>query len=107
VDSEASLAPHDSVATTIGSATNIAAPTRSYDDQVVIVKAGETLTQIVLHHLGRFSRQTIQQIQELNPGLTPDHIEIGQRIRLPGRAEEFVPLRAEKGARSVSTFVRE
>jgi general secretion pathway protein A len=51
---------------------------------VVVVDAGQDLRQISLLYLGRYSIEIVQQIQSLNPQLLdPNHIEIGQQIRLP------------------------
>ena len=53
-------------------------------DGVVVVEAGQTLQQISLRYLGRYSTETVQQIQSLNPQLLdPNRIEVGQQIRLP------------------------
>jgi nucleoid-associated protein YgaU len=53
-------------------------------DGVVVVEAGQTLQQISLLYLGRYSTEIVQQIQSLNPQLLdPNHIEVGQQIRLP------------------------
>jgi hypothetical protein len=50
----------------------------------VVVQSGDTLHVIVLRTLGQDSRKLIEQIQKLNPVVTdPDHIEAGQKIRLP------------------------
>jgi hypothetical protein len=52
---------------------------------VVVVEAGQTLRQISLLYLGRYSVEIVQQIQSLNPQLLDlNHIEVGQQIRLPG-----------------------
>jgi LysM repeat protein len=51
---------------------------------VVVVEAGQTLQQISLLYLGRYSTEIVQQIQSLNPQLLdPNRIEVGQQIRLP------------------------
>lgn len=55
-------------------------------DGVVVVEAGQTLRQISLLYLGRYSTEIVQQIQSLNPQLLdPNHIEVGQQIRLPAQ----------------------
>ena len=56
---------------------------RLSEDRMVLVEARQTLRQICLRHLGRYSLRIVQQIQALNSGLDPNRIEIGQRIRLP------------------------
>jgi hypothetical protein len=50
---------------------------------MVLVEPRQTLRQICLRYLARYSLRIAQQIQALNPGLDPNRIEIGQRIRLP------------------------
>jgi type II secretory pathway predicted ATPase ExeA len=50
---------------------------------VVVVEAGQTLRQISLRYIGRYSLRTLEQIQALNPRLDPNRIEVGQRVRLP------------------------
>jgi general secretion pathway protein A len=51
---------------------------------VVVVEGGQTLQQISLLYLGRYSTQIVQQIRSLNPQvLDPNRIEVGQQIRLP------------------------
>jgi hypothetical protein len=50
----------------------------------VVVRSGETLRMIAFHTLGQDSGKIIEQIEKLNPAVTdPDHIEVGQEIRLP------------------------
>ena len=56
---------------------------RLSEDRIVAVEPRQTLRQICLRYLGRYSLRTLQQIQALNSGLDPNRIEIGQRIRLP------------------------
>jgi type II secretory pathway predicted ATPase ExeA len=51
----------------------------------ITVTPDQTLRDIAMQYLGGFDLQRLRQIQALNPKLTdPDHIEVGQRIRLPG-----------------------
>ena len=64
-------------------AIHVGLPNRSSDDRIAVVEPRQTLRQICLRHLGRYSLRTVQQIQALNSGLDPNRIEIGQRIRLP------------------------
>ena len=66
----------------IPQATPNALSTPSLRDQVAIVEPGQTLRKICLRHLGGYSLRIVQHIQALNPGLDPNHIEVGQRIRL-------------------------
>jgi nucleoid-associated protein YgaU len=57
----------------------------------VTVKPSQTLEDIAVHYLGGFDLQRLHQIQALNPKLTdPDHIEVGQKIWLPGPPREPV-----------------
>jgi type II secretory pathway predicted ATPase ExeA len=61
-----------------------AVPRALAKDGVVVVEAGQTLHQISLLYLGRYSTEIVQQIQSLNPQLLDtNHIEVGQQIRLP------------------------
>jgi type II secretory pathway predicted ATPase ExeA len=61
-----------------------AVPRPMAKDGVVVVEAGQTLRQISLLYLGRYSTEIVQQIQSLNPQLLdPNRIERGQQIRLP------------------------
>ncbi len=51
----------------------------------VTVAPSQTLKDIAVQYLGGFDLQRLHQIQALNPKLTdPDHIEVGQKIWLPG-----------------------
>jgi type II secretory pathway predicted ATPase ExeA len=56
---------------------------RLSEDRIVAVGPRQTLRQICLRYLGRYSLRTVQQIQALNSGLDPNRIEVGQGIRLP------------------------
>jgi general secretion pathway protein A len=59
---------------------------RSNDSETikVVVQSGETLRQIAFRTLGHDSGKLVEQIRQLNPTLTdPDHIVVGQEIRLP------------------------
>jgi hypothetical protein len=75
-------APESSVAKT-EPAIQVGLPNRSSDDHIAVVEPRQTLRQICLRYLGRYSLRTVQQIQALNSGLDPNRIKIGQRIRLP------------------------
>jgi type II secretory pathway predicted ATPase ExeA len=66
----------------ISPATPNTLPAAFLRDQVAIVEPGQTLRQICLRHLGRYSLRLVQHIEVLNPGLDPNHIEVGERIRL-------------------------
>ena len=57
-------------------------PARQY--QTVLVEQGDTLRQICLRYLGPFSNRLVEQIMVLNPHLkAPNHLDAGQRLRLP------------------------
>jgi general secretion pathway protein A len=61
-------------------------PARPSDVRVltVIVEKGATLRHLSLVYLNRFDPIALREIRALNPELTdPDHIELGQQIRLP------------------------
>jgi general secretion pathway protein A len=49
---------------------------------VAIVEPRKTLRQICLRHLGHYSLRIVRNIQALTPGLDPNHIDVGRRIRL-------------------------
>ena len=50
----------------------------------ILVEKDDTLRQLSLRYLGRFDLDALIQICTLNPEITnPDHIEAGQRIRIP------------------------
>jgi LysM repeat protein len=51
----------------------------------ITVQPNQKLQDISVQYLGGFDLKRLHQIQALNPKLTdPDHIEVGQKIRLPG-----------------------
>jgi type II secretory pathway predicted ATPase ExeA/phage tail protein X len=62
-------------------------PSRSSGDvevNTVVVQSGDNLRQIALRTVGRYSDRIIEQIRKLNPGMTdPNHLEVGQQVRLP------------------------
>jgi nucleoid-associated protein YgaU len=48
------------------------------------VRIGQTLMGICTERFGTCTAELLQQIHELNPSLKdPDHIEIGQDLRIP------------------------
>ena len=52
---------------------------------LITVESGQTLKDISYQYLGGYDRLRLQHIQALNPALIdPDHIEVGQKILLPG-----------------------
>ncbi len=60
---------------------------------LIVVQPDQTLSGISVRQVGSYDPKLAEQIQELNPDIkNPDHIEVGQRIRLPR------PLRDTKGA---------
>ena len=51
----------------------------------ITVQPHQKLEEISMQYLGGYDLERLHQIQALNPKLVdPDHIEIGQKIRLPG-----------------------
>jgi len=50
---------------------------------VVVVRPHQTLAEITRRYLGGYSTASVAKLRALNPGLNPDHIEVGQQIRLP------------------------
>lgn len=51
----------------------------------ITVKSDQSLQEISMRYLGGYDLQRLHQIQALNPKLTdPDHIEVEQKIWLPG-----------------------
>ena len=59
---------------------------RSVASQTVQVEPQQTLRGISLRYLGVYNPRVLNQILELNPRLNdPNHIEVGQRLRLPGQ----------------------
>jgi type II secretory pathway predicted ATPase ExeA len=50
----------------------------------VVVRSGDTLRQIALRTVGRYSSTLVERIQRLNPGMTnPNDLAVGQQVRLP------------------------
>jgi type II secretory pathway predicted ATPase ExeA/nucleoid-associated protein YgaU len=50
----------------------------------ITVEPNQTLQDIAMKYLGDFNLKRLHQIEALNPKLTdPDHIRLGQKIRLP------------------------
>jgi len=69
----------------------------------ITVKPDQTLRDIAIQYLGGYDLERLRQIQALNPKLTvPDHIEVGQKIWLPGSPPGLLGrgLRLPSGERS-------
>jgi hypothetical protein len=65
--------------------TIVAEPTPKTKPLEIKVEPDQRLQDISVKYLGGYDLQRLHQIQTLNPKLTdPDHIEVGQRLRLPG-----------------------
>jgi general secretion pathway protein A len=60
-------------------------PSSSKDDtNIVVVRSGDTLRQIALRTMGRYSDKIREEIRQLNPAIIdPNHVEIGQKVRVP------------------------
>ena len=62
----------------------VAAPHRDSEIESVTVRKDDTLRSLSLAHLGRFDVTALIELSSLNPEIVdPDHIEIGQTIRMP------------------------
>jgi general secretion pathway protein A len=54
----------------------------------ITVGPDQTLQAVCIQHLGEFDLRRLHQVEALNPRLTdPDHLEAGQKLRLPGIPE--------------------
>lgn len=54
------------------------------DQAIVVVEPDQSLSRILYRHFGRSESGILEEVMQLNPSiLNPDHIEVGQRIRLP------------------------
>jgi len=64
-------------------------PGRSGESLVIVVAPNQTLCQICLYYLGRYSLSLVDEIVQLNPSLKdPNFIMAGQRLRLPVKSEQ-------------------
>jgi general secretion pathway protein A len=84
--SSGASAPPQSTASVIPqtSAPGSATPPSTGSAGTVRVKVGQTLMRICTEQFGTCTAELLQQIHELNPTLKdPDHIEIGQDLRIP------------------------
>lgn len=75
-------------------------PPRAPDGTYYTVKKGDMLSQIALDHLGQASRWT--EIASLNPGLDPNVLIEGRRLRLPQAASASAPVSATPPAYQAS-----
>jgi len=56
--------------------------------KVVVVRSGDTLSQILAQEYGEYTKAVVDLVSEANPGLRNIHfLEIGQRLILPERPE--------------------
>jgi len=54
------------------------------EQELVVVGPHQTLTQISRLYLGEYNAAVLSKLRALNPGLgDPNHLEVGQQIRLP------------------------
>ncbi len=54
------------------------------EHELVVVAPHQTLTDISKLYLGEYNAAVLAKLRELNPGLgDPDHLEVGQQIRIP------------------------
>ncbi|MGH9773811.1 MAG: ExeA family protein [Candidatus Acidiferrales bacterium] len=61
--------------------TNYQGASRSF---AVIVRPGQSISQLSIDRLGHYGPQTLQEIRELNPWLrNPDMVEVGREVRFP------------------------
>lgn len=71
----------------------------------VVVQSGDDLRQIALRTMGQYSGKVIEQIRKLNPAINdPNHLEVGQKIRLPLVS---VPLDSGPVSRAANTVGRD
>ena len=76
-DGETTTAAQTSVATTVATTTAATRPTTAPKPVFVEVESGGTLDQIALDN-----DTTVEQLLQLNPGLDPTGLQVGQRIRV-------------------------
>lgn len=74
--------------------------TRNTGSFEITVEPNQTLHDLAMQYLGGLDLKRLHEIQALNPRLTdPDHIEVGQKIRLPASPPASM---ANKAARQTS-----
>jgi nucleoid-associated protein YgaU len=67
-----------------GESLQTAAREISLSSFVYVVQPKDTLRDLCVSALGRYDEVVLSQIQRLNPELrNPDHLDVGQKIRLP------------------------
>jgi LysM repeat protein len=79
-DGETTTAAQTSVATTTAATATTTAPSRTATESAPVfveVESGGTLDQIALDN-----DTTVEQLLQLNPGLDPTALQVGQRIRV-------------------------
>ena len=70
----------------------------------VTVGPDQTLHDVCIQHLGNFDLQRLHQVESLNPKMTdPDHIEAGQKLRLPGSPTELATQNLKSAANARNT----
>jgi hypothetical protein len=70
---------------------------------MVQVMPGKTLLRICVDNFGKCDPAILQEIHRLNPALSnPDHIEAGQRIRIPATPWVSRASVTEPGAKPVA-----
>jgi hypothetical protein len=67
-------------------------PQRATQANIIRVTAGQSLYRICIENFGCYNSEHVQEIQKLNPWLSNlDHIESGERIRIPVVEERSSP----------------
>jgi hypothetical protein len=80
-----------SIKVSAASNTVVADPVRKTIPFEVTVGPHQSLQQIAIHYLGGFDQMRLHQIEALNPKLKdPGHVEIGQKLWLPGPTIDFL-----------------
>jgi len=74
------------------------------EHELVVVAPHQTLTDIGKLYLGEYNATVLAKLRELNPGLgDPDHLEVGQQIRLPVAAAGESGTRRESGEQQAAS----
>ena len=62
----------------------VAAGDSSIKSFAYVIQPKDTLRDLCMSMLGRYDSAVLSEIRELNPHLkNPDHLDVGQEIRLP------------------------